>query len=210
LISKKTKTVLRPNSLLSCRFWLFPEFYNNNKIPPVTAMPITTLNIDILLDTLEAAIRRQISERKLNNPLLIGIHSGGAWIARHMHQRLGMSEPLGMLDITFYRDDFSQIGMHPKVKTSQLPPHLEGRDIILIDDVFYTGRTIRAALNEIFDYGRPNQVVLAVLIERNGRQIPLQPDCYGIRIDLAGDQRIKLTGPDPLGIEIQSPQVVAA
>ncbi|QSB01295.1 MULTISPECIES: bifunctional pyr operon transcriptional regulator/uracil phosphoribosyltransferase PyrR [unclassified Methylomonas] len=173
-------------------------------------MPITTLNIDILLDTLEAAIRRQISERKLNNPLLIGIHSGGAWIARHMHQRLGMSEPLGMLDITFYRDDFSQIGMHPKVKTSQLPPHLEGRDIILIDDVFYTGRTIRAALNEIFDYGRPNQVVLAVLIERNGRQIPLQPDCYGIRIDLAGDQRIKLTGPDPLGIEIQSPQVVAA
>ncbi len=173
-------------------------------------MPIATLNIDILLDTLEAAIRRQISERKLNNPLLIGIHSGGAWIARHMHQRLGMSEPLGMLDITFYRDDFSQIGMHPKVKTSQLPPHLEGRDIILIDDVFYTGRTIRAALNEIFDYGRPNQVVLAVLIERNGRQIPLQPDCHGIRIDLAGDQRIKLTGPDPLGIEIQSLQVVAA
>ncbi|NOV31851.1 bifunctional pyr operon transcriptional regulator/uracil phosphoribosyltransferase PyrR [Methylomonas sp. ZR1] len=173
-------------------------------------MPITTLNIDNLLDTLEAAIRRQISERNLHNPLLIGIHSGGAWIARHMHQRLGLSEPLGMLDITFYRDDFSQIGMHPKVKTSQLPPHLEGRDIILIDDVFYTGRTIRAALNEIFDYGRPNQVVLAVLIERNGRQIPLQPDCYGIRIDLAGDQRIKLTGPDPLGIEIQSPQVVVA
>ncbi|MBD9359591.1 bifunctional pyr operon transcriptional regulator/uracil phosphoribosyltransferase PyrR [Methylomonas fluvii] len=173
-------------------------------------MPITTLNIDNLLDTLEAAIRRQISERNLQNPLLIGIHSGGAWIARQIHQRLGLSEPLGMLDITFYRDDFSQIGMHPKVKTSQLPPHLEGRDIILIDDVFYTGRTIRAALNEIFDYGRPNQVVLAVLIERNGRQIPLQPDCYGIRIDLAGDQRIKLTGPDPLGIEIQSPQVVAA
>lgn len=173
-------------------------------------MPIASLNIDNLLDTLETAIRLQISERKLQNPLLIGIHSGGAWIARHMHHRLGIAEPLGMLDITFYRDDFSQIGMHPKVKTSQLPPHLEGRDIILIDDVFYTGRTIRAALNEIFDYGRPNQVVLAVLIERNGRQIPLQPDCHGIRIDLAGDQRIKLTGPDPLDIEIQSPQGVVA
>ncbi|OQW76013.1 MAG: bifunctional pyr operon transcriptional regulator/uracil phosphoribosyltransferase [Proteobacteria bacterium ST_bin11] len=173
-------------------------------------MPIATLNIHALLDALEAAIRGQISDRKLNNPLLIGIHSGGAWIADHMHKRLGILEPLGMLDITFYRDDFSQIGMHPKVKTSQLPPHLEGRDIILIDDVFYTGRTIRAALNEIFDYGRPNQVVLAVLIERNGRQIPLQPDCHGIRIDLAGDQRIKLTGPDPLGIEIQSPQGVMA
>jgi len=168
-------------------------------------MPSTSLNIDTLLDKLEAAIRRQIIDRKLHNPLLIGIHSGGAWIARHIHQRLGLTEALGMLDITFYRDDFSQIGMHPKVKTSQLPPHLEGRDIILIDDVFYTGRTIRAALNEIFDYGRPNQVVLAVLIERNGRQIPLQPDCCGVRIDLAGSQRIKLTGPDPLGIEIQTP-----
>ena len=167
-------------------------------------MPTLTLNIAELLDHLEAAIRGQIIERKLKHPLLIGIHSGGAWIAEQLHQRLGSDEPLGVLDITFYRDDFSQIGMHPKVKTSSVPPHLEGRDIILIDDVFYTGRTIRAALNEIFDYGRPNQVLLAVLIERNGRQIPLQPDCHGIRIDLAGDQRIKLTGPDPLGIHIET------
>ncbi|MDT4330667.1 bifunctional pyr operon transcriptional regulator/uracil phosphoribosyltransferase PyrR [Methylomonas sp. MED-D] len=173
-------------------------------------MSTATLNIDVLLDALELAIRQQIAERKLHNPLLIGIHSGGAWVANHMHRRLGGSEPLGLLDITFYRDDFSQIGMHPKIKTSQLPPHLEGRDIILIDDVFYTGRTARAALNEIFDYGRPNQVVLAVLIERDGRQIPLQPDCRGIRIDLSGNQRIKLTGPEPLGIEIQTPSGVPA
>lgn len=167
-------------------------------------MPTSQLNIAELLDKLEAAIRQQITERKLHNPLLIGIHSGGAWIAHLLHQRLAIGEPLGSLDITFYRDDFSQIGMHPKVKTSQLPPHLEGRDIILIDDVFYTGRTIRAALNEIFDYGRPNQVVLAVLIERNGRQIPLQPDCHGTRIDLPEGQRIKLTGPEPLGIHIET------
>ncbi len=173
-------------------------------------MPTASLNIYVLLDNLEAAIRQQIVARNLQNPLLIGIHSGGAWVAKQIHQRLQIKEPLGLLDITFYRDDFSQIGMHPKVKTSQLPPHLEGRDIILIDDVFYTGRTIRAALNEIFDYGRPNQVVLAVLIERNGRQIPLQPDCYGVRIELPAPQRIKLIGPDPLGIEIQSPQGVAA
>lgn len=167
-------------------------------------MPTSTLNIAELLDNLEADIREQIAVRKLNNPLLIGIHSGGAWIAQHMHRRLGLTEPLGLMDITFYRDDFSQIGMHPNVKASQLPPHLEGRNIILIDDVFYTGRTIRAALNEIFDYGRPNQVLLAVLIERNGRQIPLQPDCCGARIELPEGQRIKLTGPDPLGIDIQT------
>jgi len=167
-------------------------------------MPIQNLNINTLLDNLETAIRQQIIDRKLKNPLLIGIHSGGAWVAEHIHQRLGSSETLGLLDITFYRDDFSQIGMHPKVKTSQLPRQLEGRDIILIDDVFYTGRTIRAALNEIFDYGRPNQVVLAVLIERDSRQIPLQPDCYGTRMTLPEGQRIKITGPEPLGVYLQT------
>ena len=167
-------------------------------------MPTENLNVTSLLDNLEAAIRQQIQERNLDNPLLIGIHSGGAWIAQHMHQRLAIQENLGLLDITFYRDDFSQIGIHPKVKPSQLPRQLEGRNIILIDDVFYTGRTIRAALNEIFDYGRPNQVVLAVLIERDGRQIPLQPDCSGAKVTLPKGQRIKLTGPEPLGIYIQT------
>lgn len=167
-------------------------------------MPTQDLKIDKLLDDMEAAIRQQIVERKLQNPLMIGIHSGGAWVAGHMHSRLGISETLGLLDITFYRDDFTQIGMHPKVRPSQLPPKLEGRDIILIDDVFYTGRTIRAALNEIFDYGRPNQVVLAVLIERDGRQIPLRPDCCGARMTLPENQRIKISGPEPLGVYIQS------
>jgi pyrimidine operon attenuation protein / uracil phosphoribosyltransferase len=172
-------------------------------------MPVENLNIETLLNDLETAIRSEISERKLKNPVVIGIHSGGAWIAQHLHRRLDSKEPLGLLDITFYRDDFSQIGMHPKVKPSQLPIHLEGRDIILVDDVFYTGRTIRAALNEIFDFGRPNQVLLAVLIERDGRQIPLRPDCYGARLTLPEGQRIKITGPDPLGISIQSAAIAA-
>jgi pyrimidine operon attenuation protein/uracil phosphoribosyltransferase len=173
-------------------------------------MPTQNLNINSLLINLEAAIRSQISERKLNNPLLIGIHSGGAWIARYLHKRLGIADPLGLLDISFYRDDFSEIGIHPKVKPSQLPARLEGRDIILIDDVFFTGRTIRAALNEIFDYGRPNQVLLAVLIERDGRQIPLRPDCVGTRMALPPGQRIKLTGPEPLEIHIQTIACAAA
>ncbi|RLA18545.1 MAG: bifunctional pyr operon transcriptional regulator/uracil phosphoribosyltransferase PyrR [Gammaproteobacteria bacterium] len=162
------------------------------------------LEIPALLSTLETNLKQQISIRKLKDPLMIGIHSGGVWIAEQLHKNLNIKEPLALMDISFYRDDFSQLGMHPKVKPSQLPAHMEGRDILLIDDVFYTGRTSRAALNEIFDYGRPNQVVLGVLIERDGRQVPLQPDCNGRKIILPKGQRIKLTGPSPLGIHIQS------
>lgn len=165
-------------------------------------MTLTHNDLPALLDKLEDGLNRIIVERKLTDPLLIGIRTGGVWIAEEMHRRLGIREPLGLLDISFYRDDFSQIGVHPKVKPSQLPTHIEGRDIILVDDVFHTGRTIRAALNEIFDYGRPNQVVLAVLIERDGRQIPLAPDCAGAHIALRAGQRIKLTGPEPLGIDL--------
>ena len=162
------------------------------------------LEINDLLNKLEAGLNRIIVERQLINPLMIGIRTGGVWIAEEMHKRLDINEPLGLLDISFYRDDFSQIGVNPNVKPSQLPPQIEGRDIILIDDVFYTGRTIRAALNEIFDYGRPNQVVLAVLIERDGRQIPLCPDCVGASVTLTAGQRIKLTGPEPLAIHLQT------
>jgi pyrimidine operon attenuation protein/uracil phosphoribosyltransferase len=162
------------------------------------------LEIDDLLNKLEVEIKRIIIERQLSDPLMIGIRTGGVWIAEQMHQRININEPLGLLDISFYRDDFSQIGVNPNVKPSQLPPHIEGRDIILIDDVFYTGRTVRAALNEIFDYGRPNQVVLAVLIARDGKQIPLCPDCVGASITLNAGQRIKLTGPEHLAIHIQT------
>ena len=162
------------------------------------------LDINGLLNKLETDLKKTIAERQLVNPLMIGIRTGGVWVAEHIHQRLNIAEPLGLLDISFYRDDFSQIGVHPNVKPSQIPSQIEGRDIILVDDVFYTGRTVRAALNEIFDYGRPNQVVLAVLVERDGRQIPLSPDCFGARIELSFGQRIKLLGPDPLLIELQT------
>lgn len=160
------------------------------------------LEINTLLNHLETELQQTLDTRKLNNPLMIGIRTGGVWIAEQLHQRLQIDEPLSLLDISFYRDDFSQIGVHPHVKPSCMPAHIEGRDIILVDDVFYTGRTVRAALNEIFDYGRPNQVVLAVLIDRGGKQIPIAPDCVGARMALAANQRIKLTGPEPLAIHL--------
>ncbi len=172
-------------------------------------MSSKSLEIAELLTTLENKLRQTIKERHINDPLMIGIRTGGVWVAEKMHQRLGINEPLGLLDISFYRDDFSQLGVNPDVKPSQLPAQIEGRDIILIDDVFYTGRTIRAALNEIFDYGRPNQIVLGVLIERDGKQIPVSPDCAGVTIHLDIGHRIKLTGPDPLGIVIQNVNMAA-
>ncbi len=164
---------------------------------------VDKLNISQLLETLEKKLKHEILERKIADPLMIGVRNGGVWVAEKLHRRLGIQQPLGLLDISFYRDDFSQIGVNPNVKPSQLPSQIEGRNIILVDDVFYTGRTVRAALNEIFDYGRPSQVLLAVLIERDGKQIPISPDCVGVSVKLTPGQRIKLTGPDPLGIEIQ-------
>lgn len=167
-------------------------------------MSIEHIEIPVLLNQLESSLIEAIEERQVKDPVVIGIHTGGVWVAEKMHKWLNIKEPLAVLDISFYRDDFSQIGINPKVKQSKLPMTIEGRDIILIDDVFYTGRTIRAALNEIFDYGRPRQVILGVLIERNGREIPIRPDSVGAKISLAAGQRIKLTGPEPLDIDIQS------
>ncbi len=167
-------------------------------------MSIEQLKIPVLLNQLESALQQTMAQRHVADPIVVGIHTGGVWIAEKMHQWLNIAEPLSVLDISFYRDDFSQIGVHPKVQQSKLPLTVEGRDIILIDDVFYTGRTIRAALNEIFDYGRPKQVILGVLIERDGRQVPIRPDCVGAIVDLAAGQRIKLTGPEPLDIVMQT------
>ena len=116
--------------------------------------------------------------------LMVGIHTGGVWVAEHLHSLLKLPQPLGQLNIAFYRDDFSRIGLHPHVKPSALPIEVDNRHIILVDDVLYTGRTIRAALNEIFDYGRPASVTLAVLAERNGRELPIQADVIGYSLCL--------------------------
>lgn len=172
-------------------------------------MTVAKFDVPVLLNSLETKLKTAIQERAIVDPLIVGIRTGGVWIAEQLHHRLGVKEPLGLLDISFYRDDFSQIGVNPNVKPSQLPAQIEGRNIILVDDVFYTGRTVRAALNEIFDYGRPNQVLLAVLIERNGKQIPISPDCSGISVALDMGQRIKLTGPEPLAVETQSMEAAA-
>lgn len=161
------------------------------------------LEIDQLLDQLEAGLRRILEERGVDAPALIGIRTGGVWLADLMSKRLGLNEPYGELDISFYRDDFSRIGLNPRVTPSSLPFDTEGRDIILIDDVIMSGRTIRAAMNEIFDYGRPASIILATLIDLGARELPIQPDVSGKALVLESHQRVKLRGPEPLRIELQ-------
>jgi len=160
-------------------------------------------DVEPLLTSMANQLRSLMSERGVAEPAMVGIHTGGAWVAERLHALLGLQEPLGTLDISFYRDDFTRIGMHPQVKPSHLPFGVEDRHVILIDDVLHTGRTIRAALNEIFDYGRPASVVLAALVERGGRELPIQADVVGLRLDLAEGQHVKLGGPEPLVLRVQ-------
>lgn len=138
-------------------------------------------------------IATEIDKKNIDDPLLIGIHTGGAWVAKIIHETLKNPHPIGTLDISFYRDDFSQTGLNPQVRASDLPISIEGRNLVLIDDVLHSGRTIRAAMNELFDYGRPNSISLAVLIDREGRELPIEPCIYGMRIKLSAQQQIKLS-----------------
>lgn len=160
-------------------------------------------NPEELLVQMATQTQALLEQRAIDNPLMVGIHTGGVWVANRLHQQLDLNEPLATLDISFYRDDFSRIGMNPSVKPSQLPPDVEDRHILLVDDVLHTGRTIRAAMNELFDYGRPSSITLICLIERSGRELPLQADIVGQHITLNKDEHIKISGPDPLTFELQ-------
>lgn len=127
---------------------------------------------------------------------LIGIRSGGVWIAQRLRELLGLQEEIGMIDVSFYRDDFSEKGLHPQVRPTTIPFSVEGRPLILVDDVLFTGRTTRAAINELFDYGRPARVDLAVLADRGERELPIEPQFCAWQIDLADDEELILESAD--------------
>ncbi|MEM7540385.1 MAG: bifunctional pyr operon transcriptional regulator/uracil phosphoribosyltransferase PyrR [Pseudomonadota bacterium] len=167
-------------------------------------MPTEAENIDVIqsLESMAGDIERRLEEFQRSDPALIGIRTGGVWLADHLHQSMALKEPLGELNISFYRDDFSQIGMHPTVEPSQLPFDIDGRHLILVDDILYTGRTIRAAMNEIFDYGRPQSVLLAVLVDRRCHELPIRPDVAACTLSLEAGEHVKLLGPDDLRLEI--------
>jgi len=150
------------------------------------------IDVNQCLDVMLDEIRVAITTEDFSELLMIGIHTGGVWVAERLHKGLNLQQPLGKLNIAFYRDDFSRIGTHPQVTPSKLPFDIEDKHILLVDDVLHTGRTIRAALNEIFDYGRPSSVRLAVLIDRGAHELPVQADFIGKRMTLKPGEHVKL------------------
>jgi pyrimidine operon attenuation protein / uracil phosphoribosyltransferase len=124
---------------------------------------------------------------------IVGIYTGGAWVAERLHRALGIAAPLGMLAVTLHRDDFGRIGLHRESRRSQIPFAVDGREIILVDDVLHTGRTVRAALNELFDFGRPRAVRLAVLADRGGRELPIRADFLGAEVEVGADEELVLS-----------------
>jgi pyrimidine operon attenuation protein/uracil phosphoribosyltransferase len=143
---------------------------------------------DLLCDHLIDQIRGALP----SDTLVVGIRTGGVWIAERIQKALYPDNPVGMLDISFYRDDFARIGLHPQVKPTTLPFDIEDRPILLVDDVFYTGRTVRAAMNELFDWGRPALIRLAVLVDRGRHELPFTADYAGIELAVDAKDDVQL------------------
>ena len=158
------------------------------------------------VDDLISSLAKKITPYVSDNLALVGIHTGGALIAERIRDRLGV-DPLkmGSIDISFYRDDYEKRGLKHSVRPSSIGFDVQGREIILIDDVLYSGRTVRAALNEIFDHGRPKKVMLAVLLDRGQRDLPIAADFVGFKLVLSRKEKVSLVKTDQgtLGFIIQ-------
>jgi pyrimidine operon attenuation protein/uracil phosphoribosyltransferase len=158
----------------------------------MSTLPTPLPDAEALCRQLAELIRPHLPKQ----PALVGIYSGGAWIAERLKELLGLSDEIGMIDVSFYRDDFAAKGLHPQCRPTVIPFDVEGRHIILVDDVLYTGRTTRAAINELFDYGRPASVELAVLADRGERELPIEAN-YGVwDVTLAAGENLVLERDD--------------
>jgi len=160
------------------------------------------MDVEQLISQLVAQIQQHPIAKSA--PKIVGIKTGGVWIAKRLHQALNLEEPVGTINTAFYRDDFETRGFGSNVTPSDIPWDVDGAHIILVDDVLFTGRTIRGAINEIFDFGRPASVTLVALVDRKGyRQLPFQADIVGVEIN--SDYPIKLQGPKNLTLCQQIP-----
>ncbi len=147
------------------------------------------LDAEQLYAQLEAAIKPALAGT--DRLAVVGIYSGGAWLAERLARALGVID-VGFVDVSFYRDDYAERGLSAEVKPSQIPFDVEGATILLVDDVLYTGRTTRAAINTLFDYGRPAKIMLAALVDRGGRQLPVAADFCARTLTVEADQMLVL------------------
>ena len=138
-----------------------------------------------------ATLHQQLNAVDKQNTLMVGIHTGGYWLAEKLHTDLGFTQPLYALSTTLQRDDFAQSGLHKQKLPSKLPMSVQGAHILLVDDVLFTGRSIRAAMNELFEFGRPASIKLAVLAQRSGKELPIAADfCGGTVVVAAGNELV--------------------
>lgn len=151
---------------------------------------MSTLHLDA--EALYADLARGVQRLLQPDCALVGIWSGGAWLAERLQQDLKLDGQHGVISSALHRDDFGSKGMNASADHTKLPFDVEGRHILLIDDVLFTGRTTRAVINELFDFGRPASVTLAVLVDRGGRQLPIEPVFSAARVALAPEQRLRL------------------
>lgn len=157
-------------------------------------MPNPNFDAEALYKVLAERIKAGLADAQ--DVAIVGIHSGGAWLAERLAAELQLSDRLGFIDVSFYRDDYAEKGLHAEVKPTQIPFEVEGATILLVDDVLYTGRTTRAAINELFDYGRPARVMLAALVDRGERDLPIAADFVADTVALSKGQQLVLRRAD--------------
>ena len=153
-----------------------------------------TTNQDFDAEALYRSLLEQVRAGLASVPdaAIVGIHSGGAWLAQRLAHDLGIEGRLGFIDVSFYRDDYAKKGLHPDVKPTHIGFSVDSATIVLVDDVLYTGRTTRAAINVLFDYGRPARITLAALADRGGRELPVAADFVATRVALGAQQSLAL------------------
>ena len=158
-------------------------------------------------EALYADLLRGVEALRGEATRLVGITSGGAWLVERLHQDLGLPGAPGVISSAMHRDDFARRGMAASAQTS-LPFDVDGADVLLLDDVLYTGRTIRAVLNELFDFGRPSRVRLAVLVDRGGRELPVAADFAAAQLALPASQSLALVRSEAgvLSFQVESEQ----
>jgi pyrimidine operon attenuation protein/uracil phosphoribosyltransferase len=153
-----------------------------------------TTNHDFDAEALYRTLLEQVRPALIGVPdaAIVGIHSGGAWLAERLAADLDLGARLGFIDVSFYRDDYAKKGLHPDVKPTQIGFNVDRATIVLVDDVLYTGRTTRAAINVLFDYGRPARILLAALADRAGRELPVAADFVATSVTLDAQQSLAL------------------